>query len=189
VQEAAGTITAVGTRAHENTPVLTALDDRLETRLAPRIAQLQQALVPVRDAVATISNAVSLANSLPGMAERVPRLAALDETLQRLEALSADAAQLRGTLRALVSAQKSEVTAESVTTLTGLTQRIDNRLGEVQTSVLGVQADIAALQTRLDARKSRALFVFNLLALLATLMLVWILYAQIIVIRHYRARR
>ena len=39
------------------------------------------------------------------MADRAPRLAALDETFNRLEGLSADATQLRGTLRALVAGQ------------------------------------------------------------------------------------
>ena len=186
VRQASETITAVGARAEANSPVLNALNERLETSLAPRIAQMQQALAPVRDAVGTIGNAVSLVNSLPMVADRAPRLAALDEAFNRLEELSADTTQLRGTLRALAGAQKSEVTAETVATLTGLTQRIDTRLGEVQASVQGVQADIAALQVRLDARKSRVLFVFNLLALLVTLMLAWILYSQIVVIRHYR---
>jgi hypothetical protein len=69
-----------------------------------------------------------------------------------------------------------------------LTQRIDTRLGEVQANVQGVQADIAALQVRLDTRKSQVLFVFNLLALLSTLMLAWILYTQIVVIQHHWAR-
>jgi len=73
--------------------------------------------------------------------------------------------------------------------LTGLTQRIEMRLGEVQAGVQGIHADVAALQLRLEARKSRLLFLFNLLALLVTLMLAWILYSQIVVIRHYRARR
>ena len=58
----------------------------------------------------------------------------------------------------------------------------------MQANVQGVQADIAALQVRLDKRKSRLLFVFNLLALLSTLMLAWILYTQIVVIRHHWAR-
>ena len=188
VRQAAETITAVGARAEANSPVLNALNERLETRLAPRIAQMQQVLAPVRDAVGTIGNAVSLLNSLPMMADRAPRLAALDETFNRLEGLSADTTQLRGTLRALVAEQKSDVTAETVATLNGLTQRIDTRLGEVQANVQGVQADIAALQVRLDTRKSRVLFVFNLLALLSTLMLAWILYTQIVVIQHHRAR-
>jgi hypothetical protein len=186
VRQASETITAVGARAEANSPVLSALNERLETSLAPRIGQMRQALAPVRDAVGTIANAVSLANSLPMVADRAPRLAALDEAFNRLEQLSADSTQLRDTLRALAGSSKSQVTAETVAALTGLTQRIDTRLGEVQAGVQGVLADIAALQLRLDARKSRLLFLFNLLALLMTLMLAWILYSQIVVIRHYR---
>jgi hypothetical protein len=186
VRQASETITAVGPRARENSPVLNALNERLETSLAPCIAQMQQTLAPVRDAVGTIGNAVSLLNSLPTIADRAPRLAALDETLKRLEGLSADTTQLRGTLRAVVAEQKSEIAPETIATLSELSQRIDSRLGEVQASVQGVRTDIADLQVRLDARKTRMLFVFNLLAILATLMLAWILYSQIVVIRHYR---
>jgi hypothetical protein len=168
--------------------VLNALNERLETSLAPRIVQMQQVLAPVRDAVGTVANAVSLLNSVPIMTDRAPRLAALDETFNRLEELSADATQLRGTLRALVAEQNSVVTAQTVATLNGLMQRIDTRLGEVQADVQGVQADVAALQVRLDKRKSQLLLVLNLLALLSTLMLAWILYTQIVVIQHHRAR-
>jgi hypothetical protein len=149
---------------------------------------MQQVLAPVRDAVGTVGNAVSLLNSLPKMAERAPRLAALDETFNWLEELSADATQLRGTLRALLATQNGDVTAETVATLNGLTQRIDTRLGEVRANVQGVKADIAALQIRLDKRKSRLLFVLNLLALLSTLMLAWIVYTQIVVIQHHWVR-
>jgi hypothetical protein len=186
VRQAAETITAVGARVEANSPVLTALGERLETSLAPRIGQMQQALAPVRDAVATIGNAISVANSLPMVADRAPRLAALDEAFNRLEQLSADTTQLRNTLRALAGAQVSQVTTELVATLTGLTQRIDTRLGEVQAGVQEVQADIAAWQVRLDTRKSRLLFVFNLVAFLVSLMLAWIVHSQIVVIRHYR---
>ena len=186
VRQASETISAVGARAEANNAVLNALSERLEASLAPRIGQMQQALAPVRDALETIGNAVSLANSLPMVADRAPRLAALDEAFNRLELLSADSTQLRGTLRGLVAAPKSQITAETVAALTGLTQRIDTRLGEVQAGVQGVHADIAAWQLRLDARKSRLLFLFNLLALLMTLMLAWIVYSQIVVIRHYR---
>jgi len=188
VRQASETITAAGAQAQANSPVLNALNERLETGLVPRIAQMQQVLAPVRDAVGTIGNAVSLVNSLPMMAERAPRLAALDETFNRLEELSADATQLRGTLRGLVVAQKSDVTAETVATLNRLTQRIDTRLGEVQAKVQGVQADIAALQVRVDTRKSQLLFVFNLLAVLCTLMLAWIIYSQVVVVQHHWAR-
>jgi hypothetical protein len=188
VRQASESITAVGARAEANSPVLNALSERLDTSLAPRIAQMQQVLTPVRDAVGRIGDAVSLLNSLPMMADHAPRLAALDETFDRLEGLSADSTQLRATLRALAVAQKNDISAETVANLTTLAQRIDSRLGEAQASVQGVRADCAGLQLRLDKRKSRLLFVFNLGALLATLMLAWILYSQIIVIRHYRRR-
>jgi len=186
VRQASETLTAVGARAQANSPVLKALNERLETSLAPRVAQMQGLLASVRNAVGTIGNAMSLLNSLPFIADRAPRLAALDEAFNRLEGLSADTTQLRGTLRALVTEQTSEITPETIATLSGLTERIDSRLGEVQASVQGVRADIAALQARLEERKTRMLFVFNLLALLATLMLAWILYSQMVVIRHNR---
>ena len=187
VRQASETITAAGAQAQANSPVLSALNERLETSLAPRIAQMQQVLAPVRDAVGNVANAVSLLNSLPMMAARAPRLAALNETFNRLEELSADATQLRSTLRALMAAQKGDATAETIAALNGLAQRIDTRLGEVQANVQAMRADVAALQVRLDKRKSRLLFAFNLLALLSTLMLAWILYTQVVVIQHHWA--
>ena len=188
VRQASETIAAAGAQAQANSPVLNALNERLETSLAPRIAQMQQVLAPVRDAIGTVGNAVSLMNSLPMMADRAPRLAALDDTFNRLEGLSADATQLRGTLRALVVEQKSDIAPETVAALKKITERIDTRLGEAQANVQAVRGDVAALKERLDKRKSRLLFVFNLVALLSTLMLAWILYTQVVVIQHHWAR-
>src|SRR5688572_30182706 len=105
VRQASETLTAVGPRAEANTPVLTALNERLDTTLAPRVAQMRQVMEPVRDAVAAIANALSVLNAFPGMAERAPRLAAMEDTFNRLEELSADSKQLRATLRALVEAK------------------------------------------------------------------------------------
>jgi len=188
VRQASETISAVGPQAQANRPVLNALNDRLETSLAPRIEQMQKVLAPVRDALGNVANAVSLLNSLPMMGERAPRLAALDDAFNRLEELSADGKQLRGTLRELVSGQNSDITAETLATLNGLTQRIDTRLGKVQANVHGMQTDIDALKMRLDTRKSRLLLAFNLLAFVSTLMLVWIVYTQIVVIQHHWSR-
>ena len=188
VRQASETITAAGAQAQANSPVLSALNERLETSLAPRIAQMQQVLAPVRDAVRNVANAVSLLNSLPMMTDRAPRLAALDEAFNRLEELSADTTQLRGTLRTLVVEPKSDIAPGTVAALKGLTQRIDTRLGEVQANVQSVRADVAALKDRLTKQQSRLLFVFNLVALLSTLMLAWILYTQVVVIQHHWAR-
>jgi hypothetical protein len=188
VRQASETLTVVRAQAQANRPVLNALNDRLETSLAPRIEQMQKILAPVRDALGNVANAVSLLNSLPMMADRAPRLAALDDALSRLEEISADGKQLRGTLRALVAEQSSDTTDETVATLNALTQRIETRLAKVQTNIHGVRDDIAALQLRLETRKSRLLLACNLLALLTTLMLTWMVYTQIVVIRHHWVR-
>jgi len=187
VRQASETIASAGPAARANSAVLNALNDRLETSLAPRIEQMQKVLAPVRDALTNVGNAVSLLNSLPTMADRAPRLAALADAFNRLEELSADGKQLRSTLRALAG-QNNEITAETLATLNALTQRIDTRLGKVQANVDEMRADIDALQLRLDRRKSRLLFVFNLLAVLSTLMLTWIVYTQIVVIQHHWSR-
>jgi hypothetical protein len=185
VRQAAETIKTVGPKAQANSPVLKALNERLETNLAPRVAQMQQVLAPVRDALGSVGNALGMLNSLPFLADRAPRLAALEETFSRLEDLTADTTQLRATLQALAE-QKGNVAAETVAALEGITQRIDTRLGDVQTNVQAVRADVAALQVRLDQRKSRLLFAFNLLAMLSTLLLAWIVYTQVVVVLHHR---
>jgi hypothetical protein len=141
----------------------------------------------VRDAVGNVANAVTLVSSLPGMADRAPRLVALDESFDRLEALSADSAQLRSTLGALVSSQTAGVAPETVTAINRLTERIDSRLGQVQIQVQGVRSDIDALQVRLEKRKSSLLLFFNLVAVLSTFMLAWVIYTQVIVLRHHWA--
>ena len=188
VRQAAETIKSVGAQAVSNGPVLNALNERLETSLAPRIAQMRDNLASVRGAVAKIDNAVSFLSSFPMLAERAPRLATLDESFDRLEALSADATQLRSTLRELANARTTGTAPETVATLNGLAERIDNRLGQVHAKVQSVRADVDALKVRIEKKKSRLLFVFNLLALLSTLMLAWVIYTQIVVVQHHWVR-
>src|SRR6187551_2658552 len=90
VRQASETIAAVGPEPRANSAVINALNERLETSLAPRIEQMQKVLAPVREALGNVANAVSFLNSLPMMADRAPRLAALDDAFNRLEELSAD---------------------------------------------------------------------------------------------------
>ena len=185
VRQAAETIGTVGAHAQANRPVLTALTERLETSLAPRIAHMREVLAPVRDAVGTVSNTVSFLSSLPMMADRAPRLVAVDTTFNRLEELTADTDQLRRTLRALVE-QQGDVAAATAAALKGIAQRIDTRLGEVQSNVQTLRADVAALQLRLNERRSRLLFAFTLVAILSTVMLAWVIYTQVVTIQHHR---
>src|SRR5512136_524713 len=94
VQQAGTTVTTVASNLQENHPVLTALSDRLETRLGPTIDNIQEAITPVHDALTTVSSAVSFANSIPFVQDKAPRLDQLEQTFTRLGALAADVQQL-----------------------------------------------------------------------------------------------
>lgn len=188
VQQTGEMVTTAASNLQENRPVLTALSERLETRLGPTVDKVQEAAAPVHDALVTVSSAVSFANSVPFIQERAPRLEQLDQTLSQLGALAADVQQLRTTLRTAVTEKADQLTQGVATALTDLTARIDGRLAEVQSSVQAFQSDIAALQARLQTLQSTLLLIFNLIALLATLVYIWVIYSQVVVIRHHWSR-
>jgi hypothetical protein len=188
VQGAGKTVTSAASNLQENKPVLTALSERLETRLGTTVDKIQEALAPVHDALVTVDNAVSFANSLPFVQERAPRLDQLDQTLTQLSTLGADVQQLRTTLRTAVTGQTDQLTQGLAIALTDLTSRIDGRLAEVQTKTQALQTEITALQTRIQTMQSRLLLIYNLIALAATLLFIWIIYSQIVVIRYHWSR-
>jgi predicted nucleic acid-binding Zn-ribbon protein len=188
VQQAEQTITTIASNLQANHPVLTALSTRLETRLGPTVDNVQEAIAPVRDALVSVSNVVSIANSIPFIQEQAPAIDKLDNTLNRLGDTAADVQQLRNTLRAAATGQADQITQETATTLTDLTSRIDARLTEIQANVQEIQAEIEALQVRLQTLKSRLLLIYDLAAILVTLMFLWVIYSQYIVIRHHIRR-
>lgn len=188
VQQAGETVTTAASNLQENRPVLTALSDRLETRLGPTVDKIQEAVAPVHDALVGISGAVSFANSIPFVQERAPRLEQLEQTLSDLSALAADVRQLRTTLQEAATEKADQLTQGVATALTNLAIRIDNRLAEVQSNVQALQADIAALQARIQQTQAVLLLIFNLIALTATLVYIWVIYSQVVVMRHHWLR-
>ncbi len=188
VQQAAGTITTIASNLQENHPILTALSDRLQTRLGPGISTIQEAMAPVHDALVTVGSAVSFANSIPFIQERAPRLDQLDQTFTRLGTLAADVQQLSSTLKAATEAGADQLTQTAATALTDLTSRIDAGLADIQTSVQALQSDITALQARLQERQSQLLLIYNLAALAVTFLLMWVIYSQVVVVRYHWSR-
>ena len=188
VQQAGEMVTTVASNLQENRPVLTALSERLETRLGPTVDKVQEAVAPVHDVLVTVSSAVSFANSVPFIQERAPRLDELDQTLSQLSGLAADVKQLRATLQAAAAEKADQLTQGVATALTDLAARIDSRLAEVQAKVQALQADIIALQGRIQTLQSLLLLLFNLIALIATLVYFWVIYSQVVVIRHHWSR-
>ena len=188
VQQAEQTIGTVGGNLQENSPLLTALSTRLETRLAPTVGKIQETLAPVRESLVSVANVVEIANSIPFVETKAPRIARLDEIFNQLGQLAADIAQLDDTLRTSVVEGKNQLTQEAVTTLTDITTRVDTGLGTVQTEVQSALVDIQAFQEETQALKSRLLMYYNLAALALTLLMLWVIYSQIVLIRYQWAK-
>lgn len=188
VQQAGETVNTVAGNLQENHPVLTALSDRLETRLGPTVDKIQEAIAPAHDALLTVSTALSFANSIPFIQERAPRLEQLEQTTTRLSALAADVLQFRTTLRTAVTEKADQLTQQAATALTNLASRIDDGLASIQSDVQALQSEITGLQARLQALQSRLLVTYNLIALAATLLCLWVIYSQVVVIRHHWSR-
>ena len=184
VKNASDTVTAVGQNLEENSPVLTALSDRVETRLGPTVDLLTTTLEPAVSALKTIDQMLSVVNAIPFIQQDAPRLQKLEAAVDGLTQLAADVQQMRSTLRETVVSGKNQLTGEAVSVITGIATRIDTRLADLESTLQTAQTEIDDLQVRVGALNSRLLLIYNLAAGAATLLLLWILYSQIVLIRY-----
>jgi len=175
-------ITTLGQNLKENHPALTALSQRLDERLAPSVGKIRSALEPVRDGLTAVNTVLLVANSIPHMEEKAPGLKDAQEALDTIASLSADITQLRTTLRAAAAGQADALSDETTTLLLNITGRIDERLARTQEKLEQVQSKINALQEEVARKKARLLFTYNMIAALATLMFLWLIYSQMVVI-------
>lgn len=184
VQNATNTVETVGANIQANNPVLTALSDRVGSRLGPTVQLIQSTLEPVTGALRTADQVLSVLATVGLINEDTPRLLRTQETVSGITQLVADVQQIHSTLQAMAKGQADQLTGEAVAVLTGLTGRVDTRLGDLQASIQGVRSDIAALKIHLAERQARLLRIFNMTALALTLLFLWVIYSQFVVIRY-----
>lgn len=186
VQQVETTIVAVGNNITENRPVLTALSTRVSERLAPTVEQVRTTVAPLVAAVRAVRALVDFVNAIPFIREAPPGIEDLENALNLLDEAVADVRQINDTVRTTVTGTADRFTNESVNTLTGLTSRVDSRLSRAQAAVERVQAELQAFQQRLAVWRGRLLLAYNLTAIGLTLVLGWVIYSQVVVIRYQR---
>jgi len=177
------TLRDIGENMAQNSPALTALNNRLDRRLAPTVEKIDAAIAPVREGLVAIDAIVQFANDIPFVQENAPNLGEVEEVLQDLTLLNADIQQLNDTLDASVVEGKTQWTQELGNVLLGVTGRIDERLAAIQQNIETLLADIDQWRSAIQRYKSRLLFSYNLSAALSTLLFLWIMYSQVVIIR------
>lgn len=175
-------ITTLGKNLKENRPALTALSNRLDTRLAPAVDNIQSTLEPVQEGLTSVNAVLSVANSIPYFQEKAPGLQDIQDALDTITSLGADITQLRTTIRAAAEGKADTLTDETTTLLLNITQRIDDRLAQTQGNLEQVQNKVNALQEEIARKKARLLFIYNMSAALLSLLFLWLIYSQVVVI-------
>ncbi|HSN76279.1 MAG TPA: hypothetical protein VL334_14485 [Anaerolineae bacterium] len=186
VQQVEETIIAVGTDVEANKPLLTELSSRINERLTPTVEQLRTTLAPVSGAIQSVRALVDFINAIPFISETPPAVEELESALNRLDEAAANARQVGDTIKTTVVDGSSQMTQQTVDLLTSLTSGVDDWLAEAQSAVDTLQTEMAALQERLALLRSQLLLIYSLAAVGATLLLFWIMYSQVVVIRHQR---
>jgi septal ring factor EnvC (AmiA/AmiB activator) len=188
IAQTGGDIDTLGQKLKENKPALTALSQRIETRLAPTIDKIQSVLEPVREGLVQVDSLLTVANSVPYFHENMPELQMAQDSLRNMADLKADVEQLRRTLREMAEGKSESLTDETTQLLLNITGRIDERLARTQSNLEQLESEIATLQESVHARKSRILLIINLTTIFCTLLFLWLIYSQIVVIRVQAAK-
>jgi hypothetical protein len=186
VRGAEQTILQVAGNLRENAPVLAALVHRLETVLGPNVSEIQERLEPVARGLAAFADLVEIANAFPSVRENAPNVVRLNGALRTVRQLLADVRQVIEILRGSSGSSANSLSQEAIAILTGLTKRIDAALERALSEVRNAGDEVRAFRGKVQARLSRALLIYNVVAVAVTLLMLWLIYSQVVVIRHHR---
>jgi len=175
-------IDTLGENLKENHPALTAISERIDERLAPTVEKIQTTLAPVRDGLIKVDAILTIANGIPYVQENAPDLQKLQDAIKTVMDLGADIKELRTTIRASLEEQSDQMTEQTTQLLLNIINRVDERLAQTQSNLEDLQEQINELSQRIAALKSEILFALNLVAVIATLLYLWVIYSQIVVI-------
>ncbi len=133
----------LGDRAQTTSPVLSALSQRVETKLAPVLAQAQTTASTIHDAALKVNGALAALNRFPGVT--VPtlndQLVAISDRAQEAQSAVQD-------LRVTLANVKAGAVTKVETAVTKITARIDAPLAKMQSLINTYQAKITNAQER-----------------------------------------
>ena len=174
VQNARQTLTQVnadaaqiGDRVQASSPLVTALSQRVDTKLAPVLENARTTAVSIHDAVVKVNSALVALNRFPGVT--VPTLSdQLGTVSDRAQEAQAAAQDLRVTLANI----KAGVVTKAESAIMQVTSRIDAPLVRIQTLVSTYQAKATQAQDRVSSTTNTILTLLLVTALSLTLLII-----------------
>ncbi len=158
----------------QNRPLLTAVSDKLGIELGPLFDSARETMATIREAAAAVNSAIEAVNAIPFVSIPVPELETMKKLSQDVESLRTQVQDLR----TAIDQRRSEIIQGTVSIITTPTSQIGSMLGETQATVSGYSQRLGAVQERLSNFKSAIGARLTWVAVVLTLILLWIAFSQ-----------
>ncbi len=169
--------TQLGDRVQTNSPLVTALSQRVDTKLAPILEQAQTTAATIHDAVLKVNSALLAINRFPGVT--VPTLSnQLGTVSDRAQEAESAVQDLRVTLANI----KAGAVTKAETAVMQITSRIDAPLARIQSLVNTYQAKAVQAQDRVSSTTNTILTLLLVTAVSLTLLLIIVAVALLLLI-------
>jgi hypothetical protein len=154
-----------------------------EQKLVNLATEVQDTLATVHEVLSTAANLYQAIDEMPFITLPVPGLEKVREVEQTVSEIRITIEELKGSV-----AEFRAGAADKIGAVTELATRISTRLAEVLDKLAALDADLAGFQQTLAGVKSTVPTAFAITALLLTLLLVFVSYTQVEVIRLFVGR-
>jgi chromosome segregation ATPase len=174
----------LGTQITNEPVVIQAIDQRMAGQLLPALEKLDSS---GRQFYANLTEVESAVNSLNSTALFRNRTGALDELGNYLSEFTTSLEQLDANFTALETMwidRKSETVQTVVTALKQPLIKIDTQLSNTQTRLENLQVRLGTLQDELETEQKSLLQTITFVAVVLTLILVWLATSQVLAFRY-----
>ena len=159
--------TQMGDRVQTSSPLITALSQRVDTKLAPVLEQAQTTAAAIHDAVLKVNSALLALNRFPGVT-----LPTLSNQLGTVSDRAQEAESAVQDLRVTLSNIKAGAVTKAETAVMQITSRIDGPLARIQALVNTYQAKAVQAQDRVSSTTNTILTLLLVTAVSLTLLLI-----------------
>ncbi len=164
----------LGSNAEQNSPLLDKISTIFNEKLGPVINSIQERFNPIKEAILSVNSKLEALNALTGLQlpTLTPQLNALNDRIQELN-------QAVQQLRASIQEFKTGVVENLLTPFLAKLDQITNLVSNLEQSVNGFLDRTHNLQAAIQGLQVSLPKTIDLITILLTILLIWMILAQI----------
>lgn len=178
VQQVSQAVSQVSQNVADEGLVRTLLPESTEQRITNSASGVIDTLVGIRDSLSAARDLYRSVNRIPGINLPTPSDEVTQNVSARMDEVRADVQELRSEIAAVRARQAGAIERVNV-----ITTRIDTRLNTMQDGLNQLNAGLTNVQTGAQQVRRTVPTLFTIGAFLVTLIQIWVILTQVIVIR------